>query len=987
MVGLGKSCYVVVGAVKNYTTREKKNMSEVKKILYPSIIAICVACPVFAVDIDTNGQINGSNAMCRIGALGTDNTDDGTPVKFKARWEPNEYTCVPGYYLDHLTATCLPCIVNNFCDGGTFIFDDTNDVGLYSCSDFSSGQFPYSDASASSTYLCYRTGAESCSKINKVNPDGVNTVQYATSGDSVSFRAYYPDDVPFATSIDACEITLLTCKTGYAKNPASNGAMSNYIGQIGNISRANTKWRARNGSTTGNNSSSTSIGYGNSTGMTNGTVEYAWVDGAKIHMRTSCNNTRPEAENDTRPNSTFNTSSTGSICWCNMDSYTTNSGTTVSTTDTVWVSALKGESASECADWCSYACFSRFQGSSLNLENLLLGTYGQHMDCEAVQYHCDPGYYLPANSTTCTLCNTSGKFCEGGDFLFRDVDQGIGSCPEAIVDATRVPVYSAPGSYANGQCYITSTKTCSSINPYTGGHGTASYPNVTNSNATVMTYYDGNSGSYGDITALNPVNACAMTLSCDTGYTSTTAGVLSNYVFQNMFWVGNKNISYLEVDGLTNSVTQIDGGAITGLQNGEYRLTWSDNTSVHGFASCTANETDRIKYDCNCSLDSYSLLGGTTVSVSPAKMYKENTYEDSDTCRSKCAFKCAVEGIARNQDFRSNLFGDLGAQPVCEASGITCNPGTYLPANASVCQPCTSGHWCGGGTFTVGNTIQGLGDCPNGYANSDIGARSDKQCYRTGSVACATFNPRAGVTNYAKETGVTYASLTNATYREYNGSSAGQILDNIGACAVTALNCVTGYAMNTPGVLSNYTLQSMLWIYNTNIKYLALDSSTAGSSSGNDQGATTGMTPGDWEVKWSDNTKVNGNASCALNSYNTYDCNCNLTSYTITNGSPVSVSPARTTPVSDTYNTLPICQTKCAAECATQISQTAAFRTTLFGTLGGQPYCDANTINLNWYNQNTLIQAGYCTYDGAVTFPSGPFTRTGWHTNGWQIRQ
>ncbi len=317
---------------------------------------------------------------------------------------------------------------------------------------------------------------------------------------------------------------------------------------------------------------------------------------------------------------------------------------------------------------------------------------------------------------------------------------------------------------------------------------------------------------------------------------------------------------------------------------------------------------------------------------------------------------------------------------------VNCNPGTYLPANASICQPCTSGHWCAGGTFTVGTTNQGLSDCPNDYANSDIGARGDKQCYRTGSVACATFNPRAGVTNYAKETGATYANQ-NASYREYNGSSAGQILDNIGACAVTALNCVTGYAMNTPGALANYTLQSMLWVYNTNIKYLALDSSTGGSSSGNDQGATTGMTPGDWEIKWSNDTKVNGNASCALNADNKYDCNCNLTSYTITNGSAVSVSPARTVPVPDTYNTLPICQNKCAAECANQISQKASFRTTLFGTLGGQPYCDANTINLNWYNQNTLIQAGSCTYDGAVTFPSGPFTRTGWHTTGWQIRQ
>lgn len=961
-------------------------MYKAKKILYPSIIAICVACPVFAVDIDTNGLIDGSNAMCRIGALGTDNTDNGSPVKFKARWEPNQYTCVPGYYLDHLTATCLPCTVNNFCDGGTFTYDDTNDVGIRSCSEYTRNRYPYSDAMTADYNLCYLTGASSCKQINKVNEDGVDRVQYATSGDSVPYRAYAGVSGWWTTSIGACEITSLTCKTGYAKNPASNGAMSNYVGQSGNISRANTKWRARNGSTTNNYSSSTSIGYGDSTGMTNGTVEYAWTDGAKIHMRTSCNDTRPNSSDDTRPNSTFNPSSTGSICWCNMDSYTTRNGTTVSVTDTVWVNNYKAETASECADKCSYECFSHFH-NFFAFESLLLGTYGQHMDCEAVQYHCDPGYYLPANSTTCTLCNTSGKFCKGGDFLFKGVDQGIGSCPEAIINATRVPVYSAPGSYAAGQCYITSTEACSTLNPYTGGHGTASYPNVTNSNATVMTYYSEDLSTY-DITALNPVNACAMTLSCDTGYASTAAGILSNYVFQNMFWVGNKNISWIDIDGENNSTLE-KMGAITGLQNGEYRLTWSDNTSVHGFASCTANETDPRQYDCNCSLDSYSLLGGNAVSVSPAKTKSDYTFRDGQaSCQSKCGSYCA-SFIASNQNFRSGLFGDLGAQPICEQNAavtVNCNPGTYLPANASICQPCTSGHWCAGGTFTVGTTNQGLSDCPNDYANSDIGARGDKQCYRTGSVACATFNPRAGVTNYAKETGATYANQ-NASYREYNGSSAGQILDNIGACAVTALNCVTGYAMNTPGALANYTLQSMLWVYNTNIKYLALDSSTGGSSSGNDQGATTGMTPGDWEIKWSNDTKVNGNASCALNADNKYDCNCNLTSYTITNGSAVSVSPARTVPVPDTYNTLPICQNKCAAECANQISQKASFRTTLFGTLGGQPYCDANTINLNWYNQNTLIQAGSCTYDGAVTFPSGPFTRTGWHTTGWQIRQ
>lgn len=963
-------------------------MYKAKKILYPSIIAICVACPVFAVDIDTNGQIDGSNAMCRIGALGTDNTDNGSPVKFKARWEPNQYTCVPGYYLDHLTATCLPCTVNNFCEGGTFIYDDTKDAGLTSCSEYTENKHPYSDTMSSTPTLCYKTGTDSCSIINKLkNYDGVNTIQYATSGNSVSYRTYYPDAFPASASIGACEITSLTCKNGYTLTPASNGALSNYIGQSGNISRANTKWRARNGSTTDNYSSSTSMGYGDSTGMTNGTVEYAWTDGAKIHMRTSCNDTRPTSSDETWPNSTFNPSSTGSICWCNMDSYTTRNGTTVSVTDTVWANVFKGLTASECADNCSYRCFAYFH-NNFTFENLLLGTYGQQMSCEIVQYHCNDGYYLPANSTTCALC-PSGKYCPEGDYLLKEVNQGINSCPTNVNGSS---VYSAPGAYSKNQCYITSTKDCPSLNPYTGGHGTASYPNATNSNATVMTYYD-NSGSYtGDVTALTPLNACAMTLSCDTGYTSTTAGALSNYVLQDMFTQLNKNISYLEVDGLTNSETQISGGSFTGFQNGEYRLTWSDNTSIHGFASCTVNATDSSKYDCNCSLDSYSLLGGTTVSVSPAKMYKENTYEDSYTCQSKCAFKCAVEGIATESSFRSNLFGDLGAQPICEQNAavtVNCNPGTYLPANTNVCQPCTANHYCDGGQFFVKSIDQGLKDCISAYPYSDIGAREEKQCYKTGSVACATFNPRnTDITNYAKETGATYANQ-NASYREYNGSSAGQILDNIGACAVTALNCVTGYAMNTPGALANYTLQSMLWVYNTNIKYLALDSSTStgGSSSGNDQGATTGMTPGDWEIKWSNDTKVNGNASCALNADNKYDCNCNLTSYTITNGSAVSVSPARTVPVPDTYETLPICQAKCAAECANQISQKASFRTALFGTLGGQPYCDANTINLNWYNQNTLIQAGSCTYDGAVTFPSGPFTRTGWHTTGWQIRQ
>ncbi len=920
-------------------------MYKAKKILYPSIIAICVACPVFAVDIDTNGQIDGSNAMCRIGALGTDNTDNGSPVKFKARWEPNQYTCVPGYYLDHLTATCLTCTQNYYCHGGTYTFDDTKDVGLYSCSE-GTLIYPYSDAGSDDSSMCYNSGTATCAELNLTK----GTAIYRTSG-SVQYRVYALNGAAVTNTIGDCAIVSLTCNDGYNLNPSTNGAMANYVAQSSKISKSNTKWRARNGSTTDNYSSSTSMGYGDSTGMTNGTVEYAWNDGAKIHMRTSCNDTLSNGSGDTRPNSTFNPSSTGKYCWCNMDRYTTNSGTTVSTTDTNWAASSKFGSASQCADGCAYACYASFH-VDVEEELAILGTYGQQMACELLTHTCQPGTYLAANATTCSPCPS---------------------------DENGSAVYSLSGATDPQQCYILDSKACSSLNPYTAGHGTASY---TNTNASVILFWNGVSYAIGGGTA--PIDACAMTLTCDTGYTATTAGPLANYVIQDMFWDYNTNISYLSING-TGANSDENQGATTGMTNGEYRLTWSDNTYVHGFASCTINADG--KYDCNCSLDTYSLLGTTPVSVSPAKTIKIYTYTQPD-CQFKCAAGCA-DAIARVQQIRSSLFDSLGKQPVCEQNAavtVDCNPGTYLPANANACQPCTANHYCEGGQFFVNSIDQGLKDCISAYPYSDIGARGEKQCYKTGSVACATFNPRVGVTNYAKETGATYANQ-NASYREYNGSSAGQILDNIGACAVTALNCVTGYAMNTPGALANYTLQSMLWVYNTNIKYLALDSSADGSSSGNDQGATTGMTPGDWEIKWSNDTKVNGNASCALNSSNTYDCNCNLTSYTITNGSPVSVSPARTVPVASTYNTLPTCQTKCTAECANYISQKAPFRTTLFGTLGGQPYCDTNTINLNWYNQNTLIQAGSCTYGDAVTFPSGPFTRTGWHTTGWQIRQ
>ena len=98
---------------------------------------MCVACPVLAIDIDTLGKIDGENAMCNVNSA----LENDTGARFIARWTPNTYTCNPGTFLDHLTATCLTCIRNYSCSGGTYIFNEREDVGIDACD----VAYPYSD--------------------------------------------------------------------------------------------------------------------------------------------------------------------------------------------------------------------------------------------------------------------------------------------------------------------------------------------------------------------------------------------------------------------------------------------------------------------------------------------------------------------------------------------------------------------------------------------------------------------------------------------------------------------------------------------------------------------------------------------------------------------------------------------------------------------------------------------------------------------------
>ena len=55
----------------------------------------------------------------------------------------------------------------------------------------------------------------------------------------------------------------------------------------------------------------------------------------------------------------------------------------------------------------------------------------QESDCSG-DIHCDAGYYLPANSSTCEICQAD-HWCSGGDLTPADTDVGMENCPDGLV--------------------------------------------------------------------------------------------------------------------------------------------------------------------------------------------------------------------------------------------------------------------------------------------------------------------------------------------------------------------------------------------------------------------------------------------------------------------------------------------------------------------------------------------------------------------------
>ncbi|MBR4625535.1 MAG: hypothetical protein IKO56_08385, partial [Alphaproteobacteria bacterium] len=406
------------------------------KIFLTSVFAVFV---VYSGVAESTLITSSSQETCDTG-LGS----DGGTLKFYAKYQPNSYTCNPGTYLDATTATCVQCTTKNYCGGGTFVFDGT-DQGIKACGD---DEYKNSAAGSWSYSQCYsETGTETCDKINKVLN---GTPTYATQTD-VAYKIYPSGQE--TDNIGACALTALTCDSGYSKIPSTNGPLANYTHQSHNMSGTTTKVRALNGD------NETSF---NATGLTNGQWQIGWVDGTVISGVATCNTTTVSQHDlsgfdslsdeekyniiwadggiGSRPANTFTVGSTGANCWCKMDSYALTGGATKTISAPTWKFLGTHNLNEYCASYCTAKCIDAFNISAFS------GSLAKQMECVADSVTCSAGQYLSGATNQCVIC-PADHYCAGGTFTPNGSDQGLNNCPVATPN-------SDAGSDEQSDCYV-----------------------------------------------------------------------------------------------------------------------------------------------------------------------------------------------------------------------------------------------------------------------------------------------------------------------------------------------------------------------------------------------------------------------------------------------------------------------------------------------------------------------------------------------------
>ena len=939
-------------------------------------------------------------------------------------------SCAAGTYLPRGATQCVTCPAGSYCKGENDLRANANcypyDQGISSCIFSTDGQYPNSDVGATNNNQCYSTsGTDTCANLNPVEH---GTATYANV--SASYKNYATGIQ--TTPSNACDITSLTCDSGYADTPAGPFANTAYYANESNWSQSNTKIRELDGTDV----------LGNASSLSNGEAEIAWNNGAKIHMIASCNTTDvlsevisaaaqaqiPDdeialiafmwAENGvgTRPGNTFSRGTTGASCWVKIDGYTPAGGSAQSVTNQRWLFAGTMDADEDegltATQACAKVCVSGTLEIALYFPTVFkaeLGELASQRHCKYSPISCAAGTYLPANandSAQCTTC-TAGNYCPGGDFSQSTSVQGLNACP------TEMP-NSPAGSTNAGACYASVTCPAGQYLPM----GQLTCAPCTNGNYCLGGTFNSNVVADQGLTAcdsatpMSPTGAtsaaaCSSGVNCAAG-TYLPADASECVACPAGSWCGgglfgfNANAAQgitqcdsatpLSPEGATSAnacytTVTCDAGyylpanslVCTPCAVGNYCLGGELNSNVSTASGLTAcpNGTPFSEEGASASNQCYANIICFTGTYLPANSLSCATCTANNYCLGGVFgySTTSAQGLtACPQGTPYAPAGSTGSSDCTAAAEIVCDAGTYLPANATACAPCTSGNYCIGGHFVQGASNQGIATCPTGYT-STASTTSEGFCYQTTTVNCAQYNTG----NESYRTGVAYANATAPGKTYYNGTI---VLNTPGACAITAITCDSNKALNTnyTGPLANYTFYTPV----SSNKWRSLNNNTSVACNSSN---TSGLSKGEFEVTYIDNTKVKGLAQCYKKDDEYTHCSCTLKGYSIANASMTAVTTVSQKQITR-YTDESTCQCECPSVCANAFKDKARFEDKFvpefFETLGAQLYCTSD-ISVDWYNGSEIFDSNTCTYKEDAKEPLTNPTREGYTFSGWVI--
>jgi len=378
---------------------------------------------------------------------------------------------------------------------------------------------------------------------------------------------------------------------------------------------------------------------------------------------------------------------------------------------------------------------------------------------------CDPGQYLPGNSSTCSTC-TAGNYCLGGVFGLSSSDQGITACTTLGSNYTS----SVSGSSANTACYIPNTiltadkyistansniiSTCSSGTYRAAGtyyYGAAIQSCTSCSNKPSAASYVGTGSG---------ANACPWSLTCSAGnyflYNTTETSRACSACTAGNYCAGvTATNSTATNTGLSTCPTNyVNGGTGVTTQTGCKWQTTAGNYIAT--ANATTATTCTAGNYCPSTLVSYGSTGGLT--TCPTNYVDGGTgLTDQNQCQIQTT---AGTYIANANDTTATtctagnycpsaliLYGNTNSPTECPANNvdggiglssqdqcaINCPAGTYVDGidsgDLGTCITCPAGYYCPGELVYYGTGIGGGNyNCPVDYINGGTGLTSQSQC-------------------------------------------------------------------------------------------------------------------------------------------------------------------------------------------------------------------------------------------------------------------